>query len=639
MVYIGQTYKSIPHGSGHILNNNFEYIGNFKYGVKFDQGKIIFKNPLNIISYDGHWINNMMYRYGKAIYVDGTIYKGNWKANKKHGYGKLIKDNDIIYEGFWSYDNITGYGILQSKNNIYSGFLINGNKHMFGTMQNNDEIYRGYWFNNLRDGFGTLYRPHNNIVWYEGDFYKGRMFGNGKATYSNGSIYTGDFYDDMCHGLGKLKTNNFLYIGTFLYNIIDENGKYIWNDGTTYSGEIKSKKLHGKGILHTQQGHSYDGQWDNNYAHGKGIFYHKNGDRFEGNWTFGVRNGYGTYIWANNNKMEAFWSFGRKYGRSIHTFTNKHILCLNWYEDIAVGLGSFHMNNGIECLCELRRYKTLNKNPYVIFRSNNYNNNSFESNHAFFHIDDNESIDSDIYEVEPYIQSKTNRKINIFEVKQLVESGINTKDVIKSKDEYCDDDEVNILYNIHIAIETIRAKNLYPCPSIFIMQPISNHWRSLFFNSVKLRFLCQEGNHICGDHDGYDISLSLRWFRFAMQSFAKILLFTSPITHTTFGNGISLGTYLQMKELTTKHMITEGNSRTFQQQGGYKYIDFMDMPWYRLVDVSKDKVTYREFCAWLQDIDHLKHYGALTLIYNTENSSYMWVCRDHLEDKRFVIVG
>ena len=638
MSYTGETYKSIPNGFGHILNNNFEYIGNFKYGVRFGQGMITYKSSSNIVTYCGHWINNMMYKYGEARYIDDTIYKGNWKANKRHGYGKLIKNDIIIYDGQWYNDIISGYGIQRSADNIYSGFFSNGSKNMYGTLQNNNTLYRGYWENNVCHGFGILFQQKHNMVKYEGDWYDGRMTGHGKATYANGSVYEGDFLDNMRHGLGKLKTNKFIYKGTFLYNIIEENGKYIWNDGSIYIGDIKSKKIHGKGILYTKNGNIYDGEWNNNYAHGRGKFHYKNGDIFDGIWTYGVRNGNGTYIWANHNKMEAYWSYGKKYGRSMHTFINRHILCLNWYKDIAVGLGTFHMNNGIECLCELRRYNSLNKKPYVIFRSNNNNNNTTQSYHSFFHIDDSESIDSDTNTVEPYVKGNS-KKVNIFEVKRLVESGANTADVIKSNNEYCDDDEVNILYNIHIAIETVRAKNLYPCPSIFIMEPIANHWRSFFFNSVRLRFLCQEGNHICGDHDGYDISLSLRWFRFAMQSFAKILLFTSPIMHTAFGNGISLGTYLEMKDLTTKHIITEGNSRTFQQQGGYKYIDFMDMPWYRLIDVSKDKVTYREFCAWLQDIDHLKHFGALTLVYNTEISSYMWVCRDHLEDRRFVIVG
>ena len=97
---------------------------------------------------------------------------------------------------------------------------------------------------------------------YVGEFYKGKINGQGHYFFSNKNIYSGSFQDGLFHGLGQ----------------------YWYSDsGVTYVGEFKLGKLHGRGILYRKDGTSIEGTW--------------NEDRKEG--VMPVRKGRDPRTWSN----------------------------------------------------------------------------------------------------------------------------------------------------------------------------------------------------------------------------------------------------------------------------------------------------------------------------------------------------
>ncbi|CAD8113023.1 unnamed protein product [Paramecium sonneborni] len=87
------------------------------------------------------------------------------------------------------------------------------------TDQNENEVYSGYWQDNQYHGQGKLinysaqeiqgpfdYRDlsiiENGWLSYEGDFFQGKMQGNGTLYLTNGERYQGLFYDGMIEGKG-----------------------------------------------------------------------------------------------------------------------------------------------------------------------------------------------------------------------------------------------------------------------------------------------------------------------------------------------------------------------------------------------------------------------------------------------------
>ncbi|CAK83701.1 unnamed protein product (macronuclear) [Paramecium tetraurelia] len=116
-------------------------------------------------------------------YEDGYIYRGQgYEPATREGFGVLNDQNDNeVYSGYWQDNQYHGQGKLIN----YSAEEING-----------PFDYR------------DLSVIENGWLSYEGEFYQGKMQGNGALYLTNGERYEGQFNDGMIEGKGVFITQD-----------------------------------------------------------------------------------------------------------------------------------------------------------------------------------------------------------------------------------------------------------------------------------------------------------------------------------------------------------------------------------------------------------------------------------------------
>jgi hypothetical protein len=113
-----------------------------------------------------------------------------------------------------------------------------------------------------------------NVIKYpNGDVYKGdtteddKLHGNGKMTYSDGSVYQGAWVYGVRHGIGKV----------------------LFRDGSFFKGHFDTNMFHGQGVMFWSDGGYYSGEWKSNLQHGSGKEVYPGGKkiRHDGLWSEG----------------------------------------------------------------------------------------------------------------------------------------------------------------------------------------------------------------------------------------------------------------------------------------------------------------------------------------------------------------
>jgi hypothetical protein len=128
----------------------------------------------------------------------------------------------------------------------------------------------------VREGKGQMWTIHKGkAIHYEGQWHENEYSGEGKMSFSDGSIYEGHWYKGKRHGYGTLTYS-------------DHRGMY--------EGNWFNNKKHGYGILVEGETLQYKGEWKDNKYHGKGVLELKDvGERYEGTFAVGEYNGIGTF--------------------------------------------------------------------------------------------------------------------------------------------------------------------------------------------------------------------------------------------------------------------------------------------------------------------------------------------------------
>jgi len=137
------------------------------------------------------------YEIGKVFYSNGDLYAGDLFAETPHGFGSMLYKDGSLYTGQWNLGEREGEGNLVDR----SGDIISN--------------YTGMWRNNKKT-------------------YKGRI------VYSNGDTYEGGWNADMYYGYGELCWNNWVYIGGFLYGLMEGRGVIHYSDGSRFVGVWRS---------------------------------------------------------------------------------------------------------------------------------------------------------------------------------------------------------------------------------------------------------------------------------------------------------------------------------------------------------------------------------------------------------------
>lgn len=231
------------------------YYGYFEYNKPNGFGAIIHdKGDI----YIGEWLNGVAQGRGKYYYSDeNTIYDGEWDDDKQHGAGKLLKkqDPDFPVNQKESEDDV-----VDLYSTIFEGtfdrFRIVG-KGKITTYRRLDD------FPNIND----KNRPADQVEdetpldIYEGDFYNGKLWGDGKIYFANGNKYIGEFENGKMHGEGQFYwKDGRSYVGEYVKGKKDGQGTFKWADGVEYKGGFKNGKQEGLGVLTTKEGKK-KGEW------------------------------------------------------------------------------------------------------------------------------------------------------------------------------------------------------------------------------------------------------------------------------------------------------------------------------------------------------------------------------------------
>ena len=199
-----------------IYKYNKKKINNKKYSqVSMDNNLInLYPNEF----YMGSWNTNKQYDGYGILYIYDEInsifnkYEGIFENGKLNGFGYgIFSKSQIVYLGDFKENLNNGIGkeiyLGSDKSNFYffKGKYINGNK-IYGILYWKDKsYYKGNFnYNDKFNGKGFYYWGRTNEK-YEGEWYDGKMNGQGKMIYADGSIYDGMFYMNKKHGYGCYK--------------------------------------------------------------------------------------------------------------------------------------------------------------------------------------------------------------------------------------------------------------------------------------------------------------------------------------------------------------------------------------------------------------------------------------------------
>jgi hypothetical protein len=128
---------------------------------------------------------------------------------------------------------------------------------------------------------------------YRGEVIDGRLQGEGRIDYANGTYYQGRFKDGLLEGPGEWHgASGERYKGDFHLGLFEGQGEFVYGDGTRYQGGFKQGNIHGEGHLE-QGGVSYRGEFRDDRYHGLGTLEWPDGSSYQGRFVRGEPQGEG----------------------------------------------------------------------------------------------------------------------------------------------------------------------------------------------------------------------------------------------------------------------------------------------------------------------------------------------------------
>ena len=161
--------------------------------------------------------------------------------------------------------------------------------------------YYGPLRNGKLHGEGKLTWANGTV--YEGGLADGLMSGQGKVRWANGQTYEGEFRDGMMDGRGRMTTpDGAVYEGEFKRSFFNGHGEIVYPDGRKYRGDFVLGSFQGKGHYEAPNGARYEGEFLNWRMHGKGRFTDPGGNVYEGTFVNGEFDGKGTLSGPQGNR-------------------------------------------------------------------------------------------------------------------------------------------------------------------------------------------------------------------------------------------------------------------------------------------------------------------------------------------------
>lgn len=252
-------------------------------------------------AFQGTWAGGRMHGHGVHQAPDGSEYTGAFQNGCRHGHGERFWPCGRHYVGGWYKDMMQGKGRLSyPSGELYEGQFKAGAFHGRGEHRfPNGDVYVGSFVGGERGGPGTFTDAAEGWV-FVGQWLHGRMYGQGKMTFSDGSVYTGDWLDGIREGQGEMRfVDGSVYAGPFKQNKVQGHGRQVFPDGSWFEGQFVDGAFEGHGIFGAIDGTEFEGMWSKGSAAGEGCHRFPGGTTITGIFTQGSASGEGTKTWAS----------------------------------------------------------------------------------------------------------------------------------------------------------------------------------------------------------------------------------------------------------------------------------------------------------------------------------------------------
>lgn len=303
-------------------------------------------------SYVGTWLDGRMHGEGLYIWQDGSEYKGDFNNGVMCGRGEKRWPDGRCYCGTWKQDMMWGEGVMTwPTQESYSGQFWKGAYHGHGTRTKpSGDKYVGEFNNGEQEGEGSFCSATEGWV-FVGLWLHGRMYGEGRVEWPDGTAYVGQWKDGIRDGHGRLTwPDGAWYEGPFKGNHVEGHGLKSFPDGSFYEGEFIDGEFEGQGMFHWPDGTEFEGLWCGSEIVGPGCHRFPNGTTITGTFADCGASGDGQKQWNNGcvyngilmqNKIDQYgtlkWPDGRCYvgqfddgtlrGEGMLVWTEKGVEC------------------------------------------------------------------------------------------------------------------------------------------------------------------------------------------------------------------------------------------------------------------------------------------------------------------------
>lgn len=197
----------------------------------------------------------------------------------------------------------------------YYGPLKDGKLHGQGRLEwANGSVYEGGFAEGLMSGRGRLRLPNGDT--YEGELRDGMMSGRGRYEVPQREVYEGEFSQDYYWGQGELTyADGRKYRGAFVRGDFEGKGRYESPDGEIHEGDFRAGEFTGSGTYRRRDGVHYEGEFLNWRLHGKGRFTDRGGNVYEGAFVNGDFDGKGTLSGPQGNRYSGEFKLWRFHGQ------------------------------------------------------------------------------------------------------------------------------------------------------------------------------------------------------------------------------------------------------------------------------------------------------------------------------------
>uniref|UniRef100_A0A7S3H3C1 Uncharacterized protein n=1 Tax=Spumella elongata TaxID=89044 RepID=A0A7S3H3C1_9STRA len=297
--YVGE-FKSgiLLNGSGIMKQDTGYYIGKVKDGLKIGVG--VWKH--NDFIYEGLFVDNLPHGKGMLTRADGTVFEGNFQEGKRNGEGKLTTPQGAVFQGPWVNDVEHGLGTVKLSGHTFDVAMYNGNIEVFTLRSDVSKVFsllksisydegllQGTFIDGKAQGWCIFTTPAGTR--HIGEYRAGTLI-SGSGRCSNGSeVYLGAIKEGQREGYGvwrNIETGQ-SYTGSFHRGLYHGQGRLTYSDGSVAEGTFRNGFLHGI-ATHTDavSGITYQGAWENDRFHGEGTLTDAKGASFDAYFIHGM---------------------------------------------------------------------------------------------------------------------------------------------------------------------------------------------------------------------------------------------------------------------------------------------------------------------------------------------------------------